>query len=581
MESDVITRISAFSAEGFKKTIAELMAEVELIYCSDDIPWIIGYSGGKDSTAILQLIWNTLLQMPPEKRTKQIYVISTDTLVENPIVAQWVKKSLEIMANKAAEQKVPIIPQRLVPEVKDRFWVNLIGKGYPAPRPKFRWCTSRLKIAPSNTFIKNMERQNGEAILVLGTRKAESSARAASMTRHENSTRNKLNRHGDFDRVWVYTPIGTWSNDDVWQFLMQVKNPWGYNNKDLLGMYQGATADGECPLVVDSNTPSCGDSRFGCYVCTMVSQDKSMKAMIQNDNEKEWMLPLLELRDKYLNIENDSFRREFWRMDGKLTVMTLATRPTQDDPFTLFRYSKVNELQIDVSNFVGISKYENYSEVLHKDQLIGKQPVIEAEYLDDGKWITGYYKLVHGPYTQEYRALLLGKLLSAQKMINEFAPEEIRFEVVSDEDLEAIRREWVLSKHEIDDLVPRIYEDVLNKPYPFKKLDDSNVFNSDDINLLHELANEMSNGNQAHFKVIRELIAVELKHQHASRRAGLSKELNHVLEYGAFESEIEALNFAVRKKISLDKSQDKPSSEISYIRPKSESKATEEIHHAF
>ncbi len=68
---------------------------------------------------------------------------------------------------------MPIIPHRLTPEVQDRFWVNLIGRGYPAPRPKFRWCTSRLKISPSNNFIKSMVKTNGEAILVLGTRKAE------------------------------------------------------------------------------------------------------------------------------------------------------------------------------------------------------------------------------------------------------------------------------------------------------------------------------------------------------------------------------------------------------------------------
>ena len=62
-------------------------------------------------------------------------------------------------------------------------------------------------------------------------------------------------------------------------------------------MYQGASPDGECPLVVDASTPSCGDSRFGCWVCTLVDKDKSMSAMIQNDEEKEWMLPLLELRN--------------------------------------------------------------------------------------------------------------------------------------------------------------------------------------------------------------------------------------------------------------------------------------------
>ena len=121
------------------------------------------------------------------------------------------------------------------------------------------------------------------------------------------------------ERVWVYTPISSWSNDDVWQYLVQRKNPWGYNNKDLLGMYQGATEDGECPLVVDTSTPSCGDSRFGCFVCTMVSEDKSMTAMIQNDEEKEWMLPLLNFRNKWLTTD-DRDNRDFRKMNGSLLI---------------------------------------------------------------------------------------------------------------------------------------------------------------------------------------------------------------------------------------------------------------------
>ena len=90
----------------------------------------------------------------PEQRHKTVHVISTDTLVENPIVAMWVTHSLERMQKAAGEQSMPVEPHRLTPAVKDRFWVNLIGKGYPAPRPKFRWCTSRLKINPSNDFIE-------------------------------------------------------------------------------------------------------------------------------------------------------------------------------------------------------------------------------------------------------------------------------------------------------------------------------------------------------------------------------------------------------------------------------------------
>ena len=156
-------------------------------------------------------------------------------------------------------QKVALSPHKLTPEVEDSFWVNLIGKGYPAPRQKFRWCTDRLKIRPSNKFIRDVVRQNGEAILLLGTRKAESQRQALSMARHQaRRVRDRLRPNANLPNSLVYTPIEDWSNDDVWLYLMQVKNPWGHDNKTLLGMYQGASEGGECPLVIDTSTPSCG-----------------------------------------------------------------------------------------------------------------------------------------------------------------------------------------------------------------------------------------------------------------------------------------------------------------------------------
>ncbi|WP_435947070.1 phosphoadenosine phosphosulfate reductase domain-containing protein [Dryocola sp. BD586] len=182
---------SAFDKDGFRETIEKIVEQTKDLYLSDDIPWVIGYSGGKDSTAILQLVWQALSELAAEKKAhKKVHVISTDTLVENPIVALWVTRSLKQMEAAVNEQDIPLTPHRLTPAVNDRFWVNLIGRGYPAPRYKFRWCTDRLKISPSNNFIKGVVQKNGEAILVLGTRKAESNARATTMEVYENRADN-------------------------------------------------------------------------------------------------------------------------------------------------------------------------------------------------------------------------------------------------------------------------------------------------------------------------------------------------------------------------------------------------------
>jgi len=315
------SKTSAFAEHGMAAAVRKLCDEIRELYLWDEIPWVIGYSGGKDSSAVLQLVWLAIRELSPEKRRKSIHVISTDTLVEQPLVAAWVDASHAKMSKAAQEQGIPLTPHKLVPEVKDTFWVNLIGKGYPAPRKLFRWCTSRMKINPSNSFIRNVVRENGEAILVLGTRKAESQRRAANMAQHEaRRVRERLTPNANLPNSLVYTPIEDWSNDDVWLFLMQVKNPWGHTNKSLLGMYQGASADGECPLVVDTSTPSCGSSRFGCWVCTVVDKDRSMEAMIKNDEEKVWMAPLLELRNDLGDFSRDRSRRDYRRMSGRVQL---------------------------------------------------------------------------------------------------------------------------------------------------------------------------------------------------------------------------------------------------------------------
>jgi DNA sulfur modification protein DndC len=326
-ETPKTNRPSAFAQNGLAKTIQAVGDEIRELYLSDAVPWVIGYSGGKDSSAVLQLVWLAIRELPAAQRRKPIHVITTDTLVEQPLVAAWVDTSQARMREAAPGQGLPITPHKLTPEIEDSFWVNLIGKGYPAPRQKFRWCTERLKIRPSNKFIREVVRQNGEAILVLGTRKAESQKRAATMARLEaRRVRERLSPNSSLPNSLVYTPIEDWTNDDVWLYLMQVKNPWGHDNKSLLGMYQGASEGGECPLVVDTTTPSCGTSRFGCWVCTVVDKDRSMEAMIKNDEEKVWMTPLLELRNE-LDKPDDRDRRDFRRMNGSVQLFHDRTIP--------------------------------------------------------------------------------------------------------------------------------------------------------------------------------------------------------------------------------------------------------------
>lgn len=302
-----------------KESIEGLIDTVQKLYLVDDIPWVVGYSGGKDSTAALQLVWIAIQRLRPEERTKAVHVINTDTLVESPVVAKWAQRSLDCMRKSAEQQQVPFVMHKLTPKVENTFWVNLIGKGYPYPRKRFRWCTDRMKIRPVNDFIRERIAEHGEIIMVLGTRKAESASRAKSMTYYEKKrVRELLSPNPTLANELVFSPLAEWNDNDVWVFLMQYENPWGYSNHNLLTLYKGATEDGECPIMDQKDLPSCGKSRFGCWMCTMVEQDKSMQAMITNDDEKQWMSPMLELRNYIGDETKDWERRDFRKMGGFL-----------------------------------------------------------------------------------------------------------------------------------------------------------------------------------------------------------------------------------------------------------------------
>lgn len=296
--------------EGLKETIRNL-------YLADDIPWVIGYSGGKDSTATLQLVWFALEELPREKVKKPVHIMHTNTLVESPVISKWAYNSVKLMQEKSSEKRLPFVTHILTPEVDQTFWVNFIGRGYPFPRKKLRWCTDRLKIQPVNNFIQKKIAEHGEIILVIGTRKAESQNRARTMAKYEKMrVRELLSPNPTLANELVFSPLEDWTDNDVWAFLMQYKNPWGYSNKELLTLYRGATSDNECPIMIERNMPACGKSRFGCWVCTMVERDKSMAAMIANDEEKAWMTPLLEFRNEFGDESKDRERRSFRKMNG-------------------------------------------------------------------------------------------------------------------------------------------------------------------------------------------------------------------------------------------------------------------------
>ena len=410
------------------RCLGDLLGEIRDLYLEDQRPWVVGFSGGKDSTAVLQLIYTVVQSLSPERRAKPIFVVSSDTLVETPLVVDLLAGTLAELNEAAARESIPLKAYQVTPDKDQTFWVNLLGKGYPAPTKTFRWCTARMKINPVNAFIIDKVAQYGEVVVILGARKAESSTRAQVIAKHR-SDGNQLGKHGSLPNAYVYTPIEDWTADDVWEYLMSAPRPWGGDNRALLELYRGSNA-GECPIVIDTSTPSCGNSRFGCWTCTVVTSDKAMESLVEQG--ETWMRPLLNFRDMLAETTKPERKQEFRNFRRRTGKISFARGDLRDD--------------------------------------------------DEGSQIRRH---VPGPYWMRYRRKWLKHLLELERA---FRKSKRNVEIISDDELHRIRREWLNDPNEPDweDHLPAIYREVFGTDLDWIE-NDAGAFTKPDADLLEKL----------------------------------------------------------------------------------------------
>ena len=475
--------------------INDVIEEMKVVYKNDNRPWIIGYSGGKDSTVVVQLAFTMLESLAPEERTKPIYIVSSDTLIENPIVLGYLKDASNLINIGAKTKKLPLYAEMVHPDYDNSYWTNIIGKGLPTPTSiRFRWCTERLKIKPSNTFIENKVKENGEVIVLLGVRKAESIARK---TRIENRQIDGylLTPHGSLQNTYVYNPIVDFTTDDVWKTLLSNngRNPWGGDNNELFALYAGSDA-GECPFTITKNekgevdSPSCGNSRFGCWICTVVNEDKSLTGFIKNG--EDWLQPLLDFREWLLSIRDKHEYRQQYRRDGNhyYKKLYLEDIPLSDD------------LMLDKSHI--FVDEENNEYIVDKDT----RPYIN---------VVGY-----GPFNFYGRQEILKKLLKTQNIMKQY----VDFDLITIEELEQIDKIW----DNEEDLTRRklvdIYYEITGKKLPwhdFKKpiFDDTTLATIKEFNSKFNLSDHLIN----------KLLIETNKSKHYTNKTVLDKSISKVL----------------------------------------------------
>lgn len=499
--------------------IHETKEEIKKVYLSDDRPWVVGYSGGKDSTAVVQLVFESLSELPKEKLTKKIYVISSDTLVETPLIIQSINETLRRIEEKAIEKNLPIETHKVKPIVEQSFWTNMIGRGYPSPNQQFRWCTDRLKIDPANRFIMDKVNAFGEVIMLLGVREQESATRANVIKSH--STEGKLlMRHSTLTNAYVYAPIKKFSVDDVWNYLLNHDSPWGDDNHELYRLYSESNS-GECPLVVDKTIKetagSCGNSRFGCWVCTIVNEDKALTGFIQSGHD--WMKPLLNFRNWLTEIRDDRSMRMKYRMNGQVYFNQVQTVIKDDEEYIHIKKKGArNEDFIRIKEFTILRKHEV------KDYL--KKHKIDLSSSQDPKILikddeNNYFMLGLGPFTLEARKEILERLLRLQK--NLVHPYDEKYELIKEEELKEIRKIW-FNEGDFEDSLPKIFRKVYGYDLDWEK-DDRLMFDQEELNQLELLCKE----ENVDFRLLKKLLLIEKDFSEFKFKRGLMDEISSAL----------------------------------------------------
>lgn len=332
----------------------DIIQEMSLVYRHDTRPWMIGFSGGKDSTLLCCLVMEMLKRLSPEERNKTVYIVSSDTMVENPIVRDYMHRMSEMI--NAVGKELNVQADIIYPKVEESFWCKVIGLGYPTPEPPgFRWCTERLKINPMNAYTLETIKNNGEVVILLGVRKAESSNRAKSIKSREIEGK-LLVPHTFIENAYVYNPLTEIPNEKVWAFLLQgdAKTPWGSDNKYLFSLYQGENLGEEQSVIgeIDKDKiPVTGNSRFGCWICTMVKEDKSLKAFI--DRGETWLIPLRDYRNWLVEMRSTPGAREYRRRNG--AVYRKADGSLGEGPFTMATRQEMLRRLLQLEQDTGLS----------------------------------------------------------------------------------------------------------------------------------------------------------------------------------------------------------------------------------
>ena len=108
----------------------DIKSSLRQLHLDDPRPWLVGFSGGKDSTMVASLIVEVVAGIPDDQRKKPVAVLCTDTRVEIPAIVEMVEGTLGRIQKFSQQTNLNIEVNLLKPPPEQSFWVNIIGRGY-------------------------------------------------------------------------------------------------------------------------------------------------------------------------------------------------------------------------------------------------------------------------------------------------------------------------------------------------------------------------------------------------------------------------------------------------------------------
>ncbi|TWE05939.1 DNA sulfur modification protein DndC [Pseudomonas sp. AG1028] len=332
----------------FRRKYDNAIEAIRDYFCENEIPWIVGFSGGKDSSLVIKLIFSALKDLPRIYK-KPIHVFYCDTGVEIPVLDGYIKKTLREVKSEGIRIGLDISVDAIRPLLKDRYFVKVLGRGYPPPSNKFRWCTDRLRIDPIQNALRKVV-ATGESIVVLGARYNESIERDRILSRNSKG-RPHLFKQSGRDATTLFCPISEFDTDDVWLGLAEGSDIECIDLSVISNLYKSIS--GECPIIRLPNTNPCSKGRFGCWTCTVIRQDKATTNLIASGYVQ--LAPLLEFRNWMVGIRDDvkfrcTIRRNGmpglgpFRLSARKELYTKLLAAEAQSGFKLISPEEVNEI---------------------------------------------------------------------------------------------------------------------------------------------------------------------------------------------------------------------------------------------